>query len=106
MASDRPAMIAGIPGMVAPMTPPEDSSSRARYHVAGAVNCRCGSFAIRVEPVADRDASAAQTFDAPARPRSGTGQKAAGGPDRANWVRGDTPGTSCAYSGNAATPGP
>ena len=99
-------MIVGTPGIVAPITPPEDSCSRARYHVAGAVNCRCGSFAISVDPVAERVSSAAHAFEAPASPRGATGQNIGSGPACANWVSPDTPGTSWAYSGRAATPAP
>ena len=99
-------MTAGMPGMVAPITPPEDSCKRARYHVAGAVNCKCGSLAIRVDPVADRVSSAAHAFEAPARPRDATGQNIGSGPPWANWVPPEVPGTSWAYSGRAATPAP
>jgi hypothetical protein len=40
--SDRPARMIGMPGIVAPITPPVESSSRARYQIVGAVRPEVG----------------------------------------------------------------
>ena len=72
----RPTMITGTPGIVAPMTPPCCNSNRVRYQIDGAVRPRCGSLAIRVDPVAERLVPAAQPFDAPARGAGLNGAKA------------------------------
>ena len=69
----RPARTTGIPGIVPPITPPDSSSSRARYQIAGAVNPKCGSLARIVPPVAERVGAAAQALEAPPSPRAGTG---------------------------------
>ena len=50
----RPVSTRGMPGIVAPITPPEASSTRARYHQLGAVKSRCGSLASSDPPAAER----------------------------------------------------
>ena len=62
----RPVSTAGTPGMVPPITPPEASSIRARYHSDGAVSATCGSFASSGAPAAVRSGAAAKALaDAP-----------------------------------------
>ena len=62
--------------MVPPMTPPVESSSRARYQIEGAVSSRCGSLARSVPREALRPGRAAQAFDAPARAMGLNGERA------------------------------
>ncbi len=100
---ERPSMIAGTPGIVPPITPPELSCIRARYQIDGAVKPRCGSFASRVPPEAERDGAAAQTFEAPASPRGATGISMSL-PIWSACANFGMSGKSDAYSGNAATP--
>ena len=75
--------------------PPLCNSSRARYQIVGAVSPRCGSFARRLPPAADRPGIAAQEFDAPAMPGSATGEN---GPSAKSIgaITGATPGTRLA----------
>ena len=55
-----------MPGIVAPIMPPIESSIRARYQIVGAVNSKCGSLANIVPPAALRAGAAAKAFEAPA----------------------------------------
>ncbi len=82
----------GIPGMVPPMIPPEASSIRARYQIAGAVSSRWGSLASSAPPAAERAGAAAQAFDAPERPAGRTGASGFGAAFGAKLGR--APGTS------------
>ena len=91
--------------MVPPITAPDSSSSRARYQIEGAVSIMCGSLARSVPPAAEREGSAAQAFEAPARSPRAKGDKGSSAIRSAAW-EGSAPGTSEAYSGSAATPGP
>ena len=96
--------MAGIPGMVAPITPPVVSSSRARYMMAGAVSSRCGSLASRLPPPAARCGAAAKLFDAPPNGKGCTGDS--GSRRAVKRVSGCTSGNRAAKSGKAAAPWP
>ena len=78
-SSDRPDSTIGMPGMVPPITPPADSSIRARYQIVGALKPRCGSEARSVPPLAERCAAAAQAFEAPASSKLRKGDKGSAG---------------------------
>ena len=58
------------------MTPPVESSRRAKYQIEGAVSSRCGSLDKSVPRVALRLGKAAQAFDAPARAMDLNGESA------------------------------
>ena len=62
---DRPTSIVGMPGIVAPITPPAFRFKRAKYHSDGAVSVVWGSFANNVLLTALRPGKAAQAFEAP-----------------------------------------
>ena len=96
----------GMPGIVAPITPPDFSCNRARYQKVGAVKPRCGSLAKSVPPEAERSGAAAQTLEAPANPRRGTGQRKSPPCGAALAWRVPLPSGSCAMRGRAATPLP
>ena len=68
MLAERPEAISGKPGIVAPMTPPPENSSRASIQTEGALNARCGSFASNEALPAVRVGAAAHTLEAPVRP--------------------------------------
>ena len=64
----RPINTSGRPGTVAPITPPDGSSSRARCHSEGAENHRCGSLASSGASAAVREGPSAQALEAPPSP--------------------------------------
>ena len=104
-AADRPTSTTGIPGMVPPITPPDFSSSRARYQIVGAVKPRCGSLANSVPPAADRPGAAAQAFDAPAKSRGLNGDSGSFAMFSAAKLRSSV-GNRLANGGRAAIPLP
>jgi hypothetical protein len=64
-----------MPGIVPPITPPEDSSSRARYQIDGAVSPRCGSLASSVAARRGALGHRRPGVRRPGQPGAGQGQK-------------------------------